>query len=296
MPGAFLVGCGYTGLRLARRLLAGGVTVGALARTAGRAEALEAAGLAVTRADLDDPASLASLPVAGRCVHYLAPPPREGTEDPRMRAFLAALDTRAPPARLVLVSTTGVYGDRGGGQVDEDTAPAPGTDRGRRRLDAENAARGWGRAHGVPVVVLRVAGIYGPGRLPLARIARGDPVLAPEECPLTNRVHVDDLVEACIAAALRGRAEAVYNVADGEPGRMTDYFFAVADRYGLPRPPVIPREAAGRELSAGMLSYLGESRRIDNRRLLGELGVTLRYPDLASGLEACAAEDPPAST
>jgi len=112
-------------------------------------------------------------------------------------------------------------------------------------------------------------------------------MIPPEQAPWTNRIHVDDLVQALIAAMKRGQSGAVYNVSDGHPGNMAHYFNAVADAAGLPRPPLIDLDEAGGRLSGGLRSYLAESRRIDNRRMLEELGVILRYPTLEAGLASC---------
>ncbi len=278
----FIIGCGDIGLRVARLWQGRGATVSALARSEDSAARLAAAGIEAVPGDLDTPASLAALPVNGATVYYFAPPPLQGDSDPRMHAFVAA---GLRPERVIYISTSGVYGDRAGGWVDEDTAPAPGTDRARRRLDAETALRTWGRETGVKVNILRVGGIYGPGRWPLERLQAGTPVLREEECGYTNRIHADDLAAICVAAAERGGPDRIYNVSDGRNGTMTEYFNAVADRFGLPRPPAITMAEARQRLSPAMLSYLTESRRMDNRRLLQELGVTLRYPDLAAGLK-----------
>lgn len=278
----FIIGCGDIGLRVARLWQARGIAVQALARSAESAARLSAAGITPVTGDLDDSISLATLPINGATVYYFAPPPGQGETDPRMRAFVAA---GLRPARVVYISTSGVYGDRDGAWVDEDTPPAPATDRARRRLDAETVLRTWGRETGVRVNILRVGGIYGPGRWPLERLRAGTPVLREEECGYTNRIHADDLAAICVAAAERGGADRIYNVSDGSNGTMTQYFYAVADRFGLPRPPALTLAQAMQQLSPAMLSYLTESRRMDNRRLLSELGVTLRYPDLASGLK-----------
>jgi nucleoside-diphosphate-sugar epimerase len=117
------------------------------------------------------------------------------------------------------------------------------------------------------------------------------PVLAEAECGYTNRIHVEDLVRICLAAAEKGEADNVYNVSDGHPGNMTQYFNAVADAVGLPRPPSIPMAEAQERLSPAMLSYLTESRRMDNRKLLRDFAFTLRYPQLALGLAALADSD-----
>lgn len=284
----FIVGCGYVGRRVAAAEVARGTRVGALARTPESAEVLHALGVESVRGDLDDPESLAGLNVAGQGVYYFAPPPASGVRDTRMSVFLAAVAPR-PPRRIVYISTTGVYGDCRGEWVDETRAPNPTADRARRRLDAEEQLRAFGARSGCAVVILRVPGIYGPDRLPVERLRKNLPLLREDEAPWSNRVHADDLVAACLAAMQRGRAGAVYNVSDGHPSSMTDYFRRVADALGLPRPPEISRAEAGDRIDAGMLSYLAESKRIDNRRMREELGVTPRYPTLAEGLAACLA-------
>jgi nucleoside-diphosphate-sugar epimerase len=135
--------------------------------------------------------------------------------------------------------------------------------------------------------VLRVPGIYGPGKLPLARLRRRTPVLREEDSPYTNRIHADDLAAVCVAAMHAELANTIYNVSDGHPGNMTDYFFRVADAAGLPRPPTVNRIEAQEVLSAGMLSFLKDSRRMSNAKMLNELAVTLQYPDLSAGLPSC---------
>jgi nucleoside-diphosphate-sugar epimerase len=187
----------------------------------------------------------------------------------------------------VLISTTGIYGDCRGEWVTEDRPPNPKADRAFRRLSAEKALVEFGIKNKVEIIILRVPGIYGPGRLPEKRLRSGEPVLQEKESPYSNRIHADDLAEACIAAAKKGRPGESYNVSDGHPSTMTDYFFRVADLLGIQRPPVISLEQAGKEMGAGMLSYLAESKRIDNSKMLKELGLKLIYPDLEKGLPSC---------
>jgi nucleoside-diphosphate-sugar epimerase len=291
MSVVLIIGCGDVGRHVAAGARAAGESVTALARSAPGAARLSALGLGVVRGDLDDARTLVCLPTLGARVYYFAPPPPSGTTDPRQRHFLAAIAPDALPARIVLISTSGVYGDCHGAWVTEARPPRPDADRARRRLDAEQALLNWGERQGVPVVILRVPGIYGPGRLPEKRLRAREPVLREEESPWSNRVHIDDLARACLAAAERGRAGAVYNISDGHPTTMTDYFNRVADALGLERPPQITLAQARSELSAGMQSYLSESKRLDNRRMREELGVEPRYPDLARGLAACMAAD-----
>ena len=284
-----IVGCGDVGLRLGRLLAADGATVHAFTRSKARAARLAAAGFRAACLDLDRPVDAGALPPAAALFHFVPPPPR-GDDDPRLGRLLAALAAR-PPRRLVLLSTSAVYGDHRGARVTEDTPPRPASARGRRRLAAERRLAAFARENGTEAVILRVGGIYARDRLPLERLRRGEPVLRPELAPPTNRIHADDLAAVCRAAALRGRPGAVYNVCDGSESSMTEYFYTIADCLGLPRPPAVDWAEAERTMSPGMLAYLRESRRMDNRRMLSELGVRLRHPDLRTALGTPAARE-----
>jgi nucleoside-diphosphate-sugar epimerase len=177
-----------------------------------------------------------------------------------------------------------VYGDCGGGRVTEETPANPGTPRGKRRLHGEQLFGEFGKERGVPVVVLRVTAIYAEDRLPVMQLTTGQPVLREEEALPTNRVHADDLAAICLAAAERGKAGDIFNVSDGTPGTVTEYFNAAADYLGLPRPAQITMEEARKVMTPLMISYFSESRVVDNSKMLKELGVTLRYPNLAAAL------------
>lgn len=279
-----IIGCGDIGVRVARLGQQAGSRVAGLARSEAAAARLRSFDITPLAGDLDDPASLAGLPCAGKLVFYLAPPPGGGPYDSRMRNFCQALDGAALPSRVIYMSTSGVYGDCGGAWVTEATPLNPQTSRAQRRVDAEMSVQEWGKRHAVPVIILRVTGIYGPGRLPLARIREGHPVLREEESPPTNRIHADDLAAVCVKAAQLAADGAIYNVSDGQPGTMTQYFNAVCALLNLPRLPQIGMAEAKQVMSPMMLSYLSETRRMDNRRMLEELGITLTYPDLESGL------------
>ncbi len=287
-----MVGCGYVGARLARAEAARR-PVGAIARSSSPAAGLEGTGICVSRVDLDAPglALPAELAKAAReaAVVYLVPPPDRGTTDPRLDAFLQCLGT-VTPASFVYASTTGVYGDTGGACVDERAPLAPANDRSRRRVAAEEAAASWCAARDVRCVVLRIPGIYGPNRLPLERLERGEPALRPEEAGPGNRIHVDDLVATIVAAIDTPSARGIYNVSDGDPASTTVFLQETARAAGLPPPELITRAQAPSRIAPGMLAYLLESRRIDNRRMLAELGVCLRYPTLATGIEASLVE------
>jgi nucleoside-diphosphate-sugar epimerase len=278
-----LAGCGYVGSRLAVRL-AGEGPVTAVLRSPDRARLLEQAGVTVLRVDLDsdDIQSLCGVAEGGSVV-YLAPPPGAGEGDARLANFLRALDGDGP-RRFVYISTTGVYGDRGGDTVDENTEPAPVSARGRRRLAAESLARQWSDRHGAVCVILRVPGIYGPDRLPLQRLAAGEPALQPRLAGPGNRIHVDDLVEAC-RAAISG-PQGVFNVGDGDHRSTTEFLQEVARQAGLPPPMLVDDAEAERRISPGMLAFLKESRRVSNERMLRELGVQLSHPRFESGIRA----------
>ena len=301
MHSVSIVGCGYTGSRLARRFRSMGASVCGFASRAASLEQVAAAGAKALPLNLDS--ALAPLDLAGQLVYYSVPPgphrtgdgrsddPSDDQSDPRLARFLDSLD-RAPlrpaaPARLIYLSTTGVYGDQYGAKVSEETLPAPKTARAIRRLEAENTVRRWAQARSVSWCILRVSGIYGPGRLPLERLRRGEPAIAPEEATPSNRIHVEDLVTACVAAGVSKHADQrIYNVTDGSDDSLTAYLQRVARIAELPPPPLISRAEALRTFTESSRSFLGESRRVENRRLLEELGIALAYHDLDSGIRA----------
>jgi nucleoside-diphosphate-sugar epimerase len=283
----FIVGCGDIGHRVARMELEAGHRVGALARSDIRAVQLRELGLDVVRGDLDRPETLPGLPSQTSIIYYFAPPPSAGNSDPRLAALLSAIDDADLPERIVYISTSGVYGDCGGSWIDENHPLTPVTDRAKRRVAAETLVNEWAALKGVRRVILRVPGIYGPGRLPFERIRLGRPVVLESESPYSNRIHADDLATACYQAAHERGAEGAYNVSDGHPTTMTDYFNRVADLAGLPRPPQVSMAEARTSFDPGTLSFLEESKRLDNRKMLRELQVRLRYPSLTEGLLTC---------
>lgn len=288
-----IVGCGYVGARLAIRE-AGHRPLLALVRSGKSESRLHAAGIRTLRIDLDgapDPAGQPQLAAAAdhAAVVYLVPPPDSGATDPRLDAFLEQV-SGSTPAVFVYISTTGVYGDADGATVDERTPVAPVNDRSRRRVAAESAARGWCAARGVRCVILRVPGIYGPHRLPLERLQRGEPALRDEDAGPGNRIHVDDLVAAVVAAIDNPPAQGIYNVTDGDHSSTTSYLQLTAAAAGLPPPVLVSKAEARERIPPGMLSFLLESRRVDNRRMCDELGLLLQYPTLRSGIVASLAE------
>ncbi|MET0091130.1 MAG: SDR family oxidoreductase [Candidatus Thiodiazotropha sp.] len=284
--GVTIVGCGDIGRRLAENYRAEDVPVRGWVRSESSRQKLSEAGIEALACDLDQ--TCVSLPVlTDGSLFYFAPPPSKGAEDTRVARLIETFAEIGQPGKVVYLSTTGVYGDCQGAWVDETREPAPNVDRARRRLDAEQRWRDWSETSGRPLVILRVAGIYGPGKLPEERLRKGLPMVSEAEAPITNHIHSLDLVRVARAAMQRGPAGAVYNVCDGHPESMTRYFNRVADFLQLPRPPLISLAEAQTRLSPGMLSYLGESRRLSNRKMLEELGLTLMYPKLEQGLPAC---------
>ena len=285
-PPCLIAGCGYVGASLARRLAVDREVL-ALVRSDASAAALRQSNIDTLQADLDTPeCPVERLRAAaqGAAIVYLAPPPDTGTVDTRLARFLDVLG-KTRPAAFLYMSTTGVYGDTGGAVVTERAELAPGTDRARRRVAAERAVVEWSGARRVRYVIFRVPGIYGPYRLPLERLRRGEPVLRPEDAGPGNRIHVDDLVTACIAA-LDAEASGAFNVTDGDHSSTTDYLLATAELAGLPPPRLISRSEARSQISPGMLEFLNETRRVDNRRLREVLRVKFAYPDMRAGIAA----------
>jgi len=280
-----IVGSGDVARRILSRLAAHPARVHALLRDPSRAAAWREAGAIPVLGDLDDRGSLQRLAGLADIVLHLAPPPGEGRHDTRTRNLLAALGKgKSLPRRLVYVSTTGVYGDCGGAQIDETRMPNPESARAARRVDAENVLRSWGRRNGVAVSILRAPGIYAADRLPIERIQRALPALLEADDAHTNHIHADDLAAACIAAIRHGGANRVYNVVDDSGLKMAEYFDRVADAFDLPRPPRISREEAERTLSPVQMSFMRESRQIGNQRLKTELKLRLAYPTVDVGI------------
>jgi nucleoside-diphosphate-sugar epimerase len=273
----------------------------ALTSSPARVAQLRLLGITPLIGNLDAPASLARLSgIATRVIH-MAPPPTEATaavreghsaqwwRDPRTQHLLQALRKRTAPRSLVYGSTSGVYGDCSGAWVNEVRPVQPHTPRAQRRVDAERLLRHYGRSTGVRASILRIPGIYAEGReggTPRTRLLKGTPVLRREDDVYTNHIHADDLARAAIAALWRGKPQRIYNVSDDSQLKMGDYFDAAADLYHLPRPPRVARDAAQDQLPLILLSFMSESRRLDNTRMKEELRLVLRYGDIRSGLRA----------
>jgi nucleoside-diphosphate-sugar epimerase len=233
--------------------------------------------------DLDHRVTLA-LGAADALLHC-APPPPQGERDSRTANLLSALEEQQlVPKRVVYISTSGVYGDCAGERVAETRPLNPQTPRARRRADAERQLEHWCAERGAALVTLRAPGIYAADRLPLGRLRARVPVLHPGEDVYTSHIHADDLA-AAVARALEADAPpGVYNAADDTELLMGDWLDLVADYAGLSRAPRVRASRIAELVPPELLSFMQESRRLNNARLKHVLGVQLRYPTVHEGL------------
>ena len=218
---------------------------------------------------------------------YTVPPARDAANDRRLEQLLSLLP--GSPARIVYLSTSGVYGDCNGALVSETAKPAPATERAQRRYAAEQYLQQWSAAQGVSVIILRVPGIYGPGRLGIERIRQDEPVLHLDEAHPGNRIHVDDLVSCCLAALADDVPAGIYNLGDGDNRSASWFSMEVARQAGLPPPAMITREQANAQFSPMRLSFLNESRRLDLSKMQTLLQPDMRYPNAVDGIAAALA-------
>ncbi len=269
------VGAGYTGVRVLERL----PDTIALGRSRSGNE----------RLDLDHDEGLRIALPDQYALVYSVPPADDQPGDPRLARFLALLPQ--PPARIVYLSTTGVYGNRDGERVDEASKPRPESARAERRLAAEQMLAEWCTGRDTTVVVLRVPGIYGPGRLGTDRIKAAMPVIEEKDANPGNRIHVDDLATCCIAALSPAVPDGIYNVGDGDHRSGTWFTCEVARQAGLPPPPMISFADAQKTFSPMRLSFLRESRIVETTKMRDVLAVTPKYADAADGIAASLAEE-----
>jgi nucleoside-diphosphate-sugar epimerase len=221
----------------------------------------------------------------GEAAVALVSVPQDAGGDPVLRACGHALSRAQRLRTIAYLSTVGVYGDRGGDWVDEQSPTHPVSERGRERLAAEQVWQDFGKRRGIPVAILRLAGIYGPGRNALVQIARGEARRVVKRDQVFNRVHVDDIAQA-IDAAFARRASGIFNVADDEPSPSGDPLVLAAQLLGVPPPPEVRFEDAAASMSPLAKSFWLECRRVKNDRLKRELAVSLSYPTYREGLRA----------
>ncbi len=229
------------------------------------------------------PAELDSAIAAADYALMSIPPGARG--DPVLESCGAALAKTRTLRAVVYLSTVGVYGDHGGGWVDEQTPVAPGSERNRWRVAAEHAWQEFGARHAIPVAVLRLAGIYGPGQNVLLQLARGKARRVIKPGQVFNRIHVGDIVQA-IEAAFARRADGIFNIADDEPSPPADPIMFAARLMGREPPPEIAFAEAAASMSEMALSFWQDCRRVRNDKLKRDLGVRLRYPTYREGLQA----------
>jgi nucleoside-diphosphate-sugar epimerase len=286
VPHLFCFGFGYTARVLARRLAAQGWAVTGTCRTLNKSTALRATGFSVQLFDRNRP--LAPELLAG-VTHLLVSVPPDAGGDLVLAVHgddIAEIETLC---WLGYLSTTGVYGDRRGGWVDESAELLPSGERGRRRVAAEAAWLELWRRRGVPVHIFRLAGIYGPGRCAFDALRAGTAKRIDKPGQVFSRVHVEDLAAVLIASMQRPRPGAVYNVCDDDPAAPEAVVAYAARLLGVPPPPLRPLETAG--LSAMAHSFYDDNKRVSNRLIKKELGVSLRYPDYRAGLAAILADE-----
>ncbi|QRX83528.1 SDR family oxidoreductase [Glaciimonas sp. PAMC28666] len=279
-PRLLIYGCGDVGMRLLP-LLQQRFRVFAVTSQIARCAQLREAGAHPLLADLDHPHTLARLGHLAQIVVHLAPPQSHGTKDQRTRNLAAILPERTT---LVYISTSGVYGDCQGQSIDETRTVNPHNARAQRRVDAEQVLRAWAQRRSGRLAILRVPGIYAADRLPLERLKKGTPALRVEDDVYTNHIHADDLAQIIFSAIFKAAPSRVYHAVDDSEVKMADYFDAVAAAFGLPGAPRLPREELEQQVSPMLLSFMSESRRLQNTRIKAELGVRLRYPDIHTSL------------
>jgi nucleoside-diphosphate-sugar epimerase len=286
---ALIIGCGYTGMRLAARLQEMTISVSGTTRSRARADEIEAAGIKPLPGSLSDPKLLRQIrEVNPHLVAYFVPP-QLGGEDPLQEVI--DVTAGASLEAFVYASSTSVYGDRDGDWVDEETAARPQSRLARARLAAERCAIDAARTGVAPTRVCRITGIYGPARTFKSMLESGEYVLIKGRDTWVNRIHVDDLVSGLVAAWQRGVAGRVYNLSDNEPHKAHEFAIQAAKLHGLPEPRWVDESEAFARLGELRLRRKLDSKRVRNGRLTQELGVKLAYPTFRTGLPLAVAEE-----
>ena len=279
----FCFGLGYTALALAERLSAQGWPVAGTCQSDERRARLEARGIEVhlfgRGGRLDARAALAG------ATHILSSVPPD-PHDPVLAAHGADLAAHRGVEWAGYLSTTGVYGDRAGGWVDEQSEKLPTSARGRQRVAAEDAWLKLWRDHALPVHVFRLAGIYGPGRNAVDTVRAGQAKRIDKPGQVFSRIHVDDIARVLTASIIRPNPGAIYNLCDDDPAPPAVVIEEACRLLGVPPPPLVPFERAKAGMSEMARSFYADNKRVRNDRIKRELGVTLRYPSYKDGLRA----------
>ncbi|MSP88535.1 MAG: SDR family oxidoreductase [Alphaproteobacteria bacterium] len=280
-PRLFCFGLGFSALALIRRLRLRGWRIAGTCRRADKARALATEGKEVFLFDRDQPLDGGAL--AGT-THLLSSVPPDDAGDPVIDQHGDDIGALTGVSWVGYLSTTGVYGDRGGATVDETAALTPSGGRGRRRVLAEAAWLDLQKRHGLPVHLFRLAGIYGPGRNALDTVRRGEARRVVKPGQVFSRIHVDDIATVLEASIDRPNPGTAYNVADDESAPPQDVIAHACTLLGMPVPPETPFTRA--DLSPMARSFYADNKRVDNTRIKRELGVRLAYPSYREGLKA----------
>ncbi|OWU82124.1 SDR family oxidoreductase [Phaeobacter sp. 22II1-1F12B] len=273
----FSFGHGFSARALTRLLIPQGWRVIGTTRSEDKAESLRTSGVEPVLFPGDLPPEGLS-----EATHLLisAGPDAEG--DPVLSALRPEIEKLAPRLEWAgYLSTTGVYGDHQGDWVDESTPLTPSTRRGKWRVAAESE---WQSIPGLPLHIFRLAGIYGPGRGPFAKVRKGTARRVIKEGQVFSRIHVDDIAQVLAASIAQPNPGAIYNLCDDDPAPPQDVIAHAAELLGLPLPPAVDYETA--EMTPMARSFYAESKRVRNDRIKDELGVELLYPDYRAGLQA----------
>ncbi|WP_435016855.1 NAD-dependent epimerase/dehydratase family protein [Tundrisphaera sp. TA3] len=278
-----IVGCGYLGRRAALPLIERGEIVYGTTRSAARAAELERLGIEPIIVNVLDGDNLARLPSVDKALYCVGYDRSSGTPlrtvyVDGLRKALGRLQDRV--GRLVYASSTGVYAQDDGGWVDETSATEPRTESGRACLEAEKVVREYGKDTGLPWVIVRFSGLYGPGRIVRRdAILRGDPIVGDPE-KFLNMIHIDDAAAAAIAAMDRGESGSIYLASDDRPSHRREFYGLTAELLGAPTPRFVAPEGEADSTRED------SNKRVSNRRMREGLGVVLRFPDFTHGLPA----------
>ncbi len=287
-PRLFVFGLGYSARVFALRLMVRGWRVAGTTRSAEAATALQAEGFEVFLFDRERPLAEPAAALAG-ATHLLAGVPPDGDGDPALDLHGREIAACTSLAWAGYLSTTGVYGDRNGGWVDEDSALEPTSARAEHRVAAERAWLELQRCHGLPVQIFRLAGIYGPGRSALDQVRAGTAKHIDKPGQAFSRIHVDDIATVLEASMARPNPGRIYNLCDDLAAPPADVVAQACALLGAKPPPLIPFETA--ELSPMARSFYRDNKRVSNGRIKEELGVTFAYPDYKAGLAAILAAE-----
>ncbi|MBE9554784.1 MAG: SDR family oxidoreductase [Proteobacteria bacterium] len=280
----FCFGMGYTAQALARRLASAGWLIAGTSRDANARQAMAGQGWEIYPFDEDLPLGHFVQAVAGT-THLMSSVPPGEVVDPVVAlhgADIAAMDSLQWAGYL---STTGVYGDRQGGEVDESSERIPASERGQRRVMAEDAWLDLWREHGIPVHIFRLAGIYGPGRNALETVRQGRARRIHRPGQVFGRIHLDDIVQTLLASIEQPNPGTAYNLADDEPAPPDEVIAYACGLLGVDPPPLQDFDKVKDGLSPMALSFYGESKRVSNKRIKEELGVSLKWPTYREGLK-----------